>query len=260
MSKISSIWGMEPLKGFQIGVEFELESIQDTNASRLQERGISAVPDNSLRNSGVEFITTPTGDIPSVVDIHKTLLNDSNTVLYKKKAEACTERCSTHVHVNMTDLEEDTVDNLILLYYLLEPLFYHFVEPHRRHNIYCVPISWTSLPKHLKRLPIPTLHSKWSKYTGFNILPLTELGTIEFRHMEATYSTEKFRHWLEIIFNWYNYGCKNKLTLESLEDVNSIVNAVFPVEFLPKENLNSYLENQILDLKLAFIKPDNRWK
>lgn len=258
MADPNSLFGVTRRKGFYAGVEFEIESVKEVK-SYVHDCNINVTEDTSLRNYGMELITSPESNITTLAEYHKNIF-DGTFIAFHDRKEACSDRCSTHVHVNVSDLDEKWILNMTYLYYLMEPLFYRFVQSEREHNIYCVPLSWTVLPNYFERIGLEPLISKWTKYTGYNLRPIAEHGSIEFRHMEATLDNSKFKRWLEIIASWYNVGKTVKIDIETLDKLDWLVGQVFKPEELPDCPLNDYLNNSVLDLKIAFINPNHRWK
>lgn len=201
MSKIGAMLGISeksPAMHYRLfGLELEMEgySSLDSKIANLK----SVVEDNSLRNNGREFISEPI----KFNDACKFFSDVMHTkaVAWYDLDKRCTERGSIHVHVNVMNLEPWQVFNILRLYCLLEVGFFSAVADHRQNNIYCVPLSATNLPSRLCLIDddIYDLSEKWHKYTALNAKPVTKLGTIEFRHLQATDSTADFLNWLDII-------------------------------------------------------------
>lgn len=196
--------GIPGKTGFQAGIEYEIEAIQDWDdvpawaLHRIEK-------DGSLRNNGREFITNPLNyeqHLKFFKELHSTIKLD-----FKK--EPFSERTSIHVHVNCGDLSEEQTKALILCYALLEPVFFDFAGNARKHNIHCVPLSFTSLPGKYKK-DLVSLIGAWSKYTAFNIVPLGNQCTIEFRHLGGTNDYDRFVKWLDLIKTLYDFIDKNK--------------------------------------------------
>lgn len=179
-----------------IGIEVEVENITFDTRNILNTWQVTE--DGSLRNSGVEFITRP---IPAFVApaalqyLLKTFLNNDCSF---------SQRTSVHVHLNAQDMDMTQVSYITALYMVFEPFLYNFVGRGRRRNIYCVPLADTRLPRHQYENGL----RGWSKYTGLNLLPLGDHGTLEFRHMHGTTDVHKLCTWIDIITRLKAYVMK----------------------------------------------------
>lgn len=186
---------------FVCGCEFEIESVK----KHPEHPEIVVVEDHSLRNSGYEYKTRP-----NTYETTLTLFDYIHETISLGK-DPFSHRTSIHVHVNMLNMPVATVRQMVLAYALLEPLFFDFVGQEREHNIFCVPLSFTTMPNIYKK-DIIYMHGQWHKYTAFNILPLGQgknsdqgLGTIEFRHLYGTANKEVFQTWLTTLKEWYEW-------------------------------------------------------
>jgi hypothetical protein len=180
-----------------VGIEVEVENL------RLNQNPPSGIwiqeGDGSLRNNGAEWITRPIEARWAPYALRE-LLADSLT------QDCCfSPRTSTHVHVNCQDLDCSVVTDIVLLYACLEPLLYQYAGRGRIKNIYCVPIMDTSLLAYASSNTLDSETSNWSKYTGLNIVPIREKGTIEFRHMHGTFDHEKLSVWIRLITKLIDY-------------------------------------------------------
>lgn len=181
---------------FTCGCEFEIEDVK--GLGKLTSAQFIVEEDASLRNNGKEFKTHPNG-YTRTLELFKTL--HEQLVL---GPEPFTERTSTHVHVNVAHLTLCQTRQLVLTYALLEPVLFKFVGDKRANSIFCVPLNFTYLPGHYKN-DITTMHSKWHKYTAFNIRPLNHLGTVEFRHLYGTNNEAVFTTWLSTLKELYEF-------------------------------------------------------
>ena len=202
-------------KAFFAGMECEVEAVEDYRGQGLNAHGWNITEDGSLRNNGREFISTPMV-LDKLLQAFQLLHTKDPSVDRKNQYlflgdNPFSERTSIHVHVNCLDLTLDQVKAITMWYALFEPYFFKMVKPEREHNIHCVQLNQTSLPEHYKR-PFVSMVNKWSKYTALNLLPLKELGTIEFRHHHGTADFEEVSRWLNTIKNLWTYGKEVPLT------------------------------------------------
>jgi Putative amidoligase enzyme len=210
--------------------------------------------DGSLRNHGREFISNPFSRqqlLEIFAELHGVIEYITNS-----KERRFTHRTSIHVHINCLDLEPVQVKQIMLWYALFEPIFFKVAAPHRANNIHCVGLDQTVLSDYYKR-DLTYLHSKWSKYTALNLLPLSEYGTIEFRHLEGTDSVEKLNDWLTILENLWVFGKSTPIIKEKLTDTeiqiafSKIFGATQYRRFAPL--LSTLLTNSLFDLKLSLV-------
>ena len=250
----SSYGGVLDKDGFICGCEFEIESVK----THIDHPSIVVVEDHSLRNSGYEYKTRPSTyeETLELFDyLHKNL---------KVGPEPFSHRTSIHVHVNVRNLPVATVRQMVLTYALLEPLFFKFVGPEREHNIFCVPLSFTTMPSLYKK-DIKFMHGAWHKYTAFNILPLglgknseQGLGTIEFRHLYGTNKREVFQTWLLALKQLYDFFNKNR-DFDVAEALEKGTNAAeLAMDIVPAlaakstySEINKLCQDTVLDVKLS---------
>ena len=117
-----------------LGFEIELEGIHGGRWPQNIE-GWVRKDDGSLRN-GKEYIFAgpQSGDMA---------LN-SLRAMAAKMAEVGVDptfRCSTHVHMDVRDLNWDQYERTILLYMVFEDMFFDHCQPYRRHSNFCVPFQ-----------------------------------------------------------------------------------------------------------------------
>ena len=234
---------------FLAGTEYEIEAVLCHDHVGPP---FSIISDGSLRNTGYEYITSPLSYEGSL-EAFKYLF----TKLQYKKEVGHSERTSTHVHINVGSLTLKQCKQLILLYAALEPLFFNYVAPNRKDNIFCVPLSYTHLSKFYNKELSPLLEC-WHKYTAFNILPMREYGTMEFRHLQGTNDYETYHGWLTSLKNLFEFVRDNKdfNILEYLKSGKSVIEltSIVPIlkEKVASSNLQSLLYDSTLDVKLSY--------
>lgn len=175
-----------------VGIEVEVESF---TVNRNPNGGVWILKgDGSLRNNGVEFITVPIAAryAPAALD---------DLLGHSLSKDCCfSPRTSIHIHVDMQSFETHQVMDTVLLYTLLESLFYKYTGRGRIKNIYCVPVFDTAMLKgQAVRSHLGVTTDQWSKYAGLNLLRLKDLGTMEFRHMHGTFDAHKVSIWIRLI-------------------------------------------------------------
>ena len=238
---------------FICGMELEIEQVRDFNEHWMEENCVQVETDGSLRNDGREFLLCP-----ARLEQNLALFKELHKCAVDLGPEAFSQRTSTHVHVNVMYSELYQVKNLLLLYSIFEELFFNFVGEERKNNIHCVPLSYTHMSRYYGGA-IDLLRSRWHKYTAFNILPLNEKGTVEFRHLEGTKDHVRVEEWLKLIkLLWITAHTRSSLCGNDLMDITWLKEltaqimtpafcrqCVVPPTFVVEKNL--------IDVKLAFL-------
>lgn len=210
-----------------MGLEIETENCkhnQNRYMDMLTPLGWTVTVDGSLRGErAFEFISLPmqhTHLVPKLQEFFGlTGFTDQNY----------TDRCSVHVHVNCTNLTIDQLSTFCLVYSIFEEVLFEFVGNNRDSNIYCIPWNQcrynqklvTNLQEHLNVVP-----RQWQKYTAVNLVPLSNIGTVEFRHMHGTANVGKLTQWLSVIGALFEYSVTNNFNdvFETVKMINTISN------------------------------------
>jgi hypothetical protein len=236
------------------GAELEIESIRDFSSSWLADHGINVENDGSLRNGGKEFLLPPSTCKDLLI-----LFKGIHSGILVKGRDPYSVRTSTHIHVNCLYSTPQQVKNLLLLYSIFEPLAFSYVGEERMNNIHCVPLNFTTIPNKYG-LRLTQQVERWHKYTAFNLLPLRELGTVEFRHLGGTDDPEIFGTWLKFIETLWNVVHKEisdlgKNLLLDLKVLRSVQERLMTPDFirLCSTKPDFVLENNLLDVKLAYL-------
>jgi hypothetical protein len=238
-----------------IGIEVEVENAAE---SAVPRSGVWTVnTDGSLRNGGREFITNPIQASAAPFALRELL---GKTL---QKTVCFSPRTSIHVHVNCTEYTFEQVKNISLMYGLLEHLFYKFVAKGRRKNIYCVPISETNLWQHFNQATLSSNISAWRKYTGYNLRPLSEIGTVEFRQMHGTFDYGKVSIWIRLITKLVEYAasldtksCREQIAeFGPATDIPAFLQKIFGADaaYLKYSSFNEDFKFTTNTLRLAFV-------
>lgn len=136
--------------------------------------------------------------------------------------------CGLHVHVDVSDYEEEDVGRLIMYWLQIEKIFMYALPSSRHNNIYCRPLSFSidnwvanyfykSLGnKFVARLfkpkndPISMTNSKRTTMNINNFYQAYDLGsnirkTIEFRCPEGTLQGDDAKAWIFLFVNFIDY-------------------------------------------------------
>lgn len=264
MSRIRDIWDIlwpnndikSMSKGFIAGAELEIEGVIEVVSGGYQHH-CKITEDHSLRNGGREFITHPFSRDRLIEAFN--WIHESKGVIYEQENKF-SERTSTHVHVNITNLKLEQAKNMMLIYALFEPVFFTFVGESRKHNIYCVPLSHTFLPSKYC-LDFPGLVQSWHKYTALNLAPAKKIGTMEFRHLYGTDDPVVFTNWIDILKALYDFVESNPNfdIKEAVEQPKKLFDKIFDKTALHELwglTSNEELFNATLDVKMAFLEGD----
>jgi len=161
------------------------------------------------------------------------------------------------------------------LYLCFESLLYKFAANNRDKSIFCVPLSHAGYVRNLRELfnysktnrpYFSDIFKRWHKYTGFNLHPIQELGTIEFRHLSGTDDVSHISKWISLIL-----ALKETALVYKKEELFNIVaelntNSEYfifasnvlkdALQYLPNDiDFQSTMENDISHIKECF-SPD----
>ena len=244
-----------------IGIEVEAENIiyMDPN---ITLGWWSIHDDSSLRNNGKEFKSFPMScqyAFPALEFLFKYL--NSNIDFSK--------RTSIHIHVNMRGLTISQLASIFITYVAVENLLFKFAGLHRRSNIYCVPISETDLldsqPSDWEGI-LANLGNTWHKYSALNLLPLINMGTIEFRHLPGVSDVNKICQWVSLIVNLKLIGQKtaykdllNQITnLNTNSEYTQFVEYIFGIDsiLLDMSNVKGLMQEPVKLLKMSMLNND----
>lgn len=212
LSKYEGLYGKLPCRAptTYIGVEIELEKV--SNQVEFVPSSFNMLDDGSLKEQGKEFVTVP---------IKFQYLEQELIRLNKSlKKFSLSSRCSVHVHMNARDFTLEELEVFIMLYCIFEKSLFN-LSGNRWKNNFCVPLYsyYSAVSKFLARIHIKDVSSiSWYKYFALNLSPIFggeskhKLGTIEFRHMEATMDVER-------IINWINFIVSLKISAKNIKKI-----------------------------------------
>ena len=176
----------ELISASRLGVEVELEGFSQQDYAKCGKmRYWDIKEDQSLRNGGVEFVTSGGYGGSSLVSAFEELEAKLKEIEYNASW-----RCSTHMHINMLDCSLEQCLKTILAYMCVEPILFDFCDPCRRYSNFCVQLSTSGA---VTRDMISGISPRTfgcatgNKYMALNVLPLHNhnLGTLEFRGSHA---------------------------------------------------------------------------
>lgn len=194
-----------PLPLELMGVELEYENVVHnfrTPAPELWTR----VNDGSLRNNGQEFIFSEPLYGTGITDA---LFNMACYLDAHPNIEI-TDRCSVHVHINVSDMSVEELLRFIVLYLVFERSIIKYHGGTRENNIFCIPffkapaalVNITHLFDNLGGSHPESVRQAieyFDKYYALNIGAAITHGSLEFRHMPGCKDMSKVYDWLCMI-------------------------------------------------------------
>lgn len=199
-----------------VGLEVELEGLGNITPSTLRtisDTGLwRIVDDHSLRDGGREFIMMEEGtsqplrggDIITALKVFSKFIDKQTKDTGEPSTSA---RTSTHVHIDVRDLEVSELKRFILLYYTFEDILFKWASADRRSSPYCRPAS--DHPDIIHRAatfldrsgPNSLDPNVGNKYDALNYLAILEHGTIEVRMLDACWDYDRLRDWINLLLS-----------------------------------------------------------
>lgn len=251
------------------GVELEIENCnEDWNTA-----GFKVVTDGSLRNGGLEFVSSPM-TYSNMAYALETFFNKNKPVEIKDDHHNTTDdsnysdRTSIHVHTNVNDLTLKQLMGLCLIYEVFEKLLFTYIGNDRDKNIFCVPwsettLTYSALPE-LIGVNGAGVIKNWEKYTALNLIPVSTQGSIEWRHMHGTADLQFILTWLRLIGHIYKYIQNtdieeiksNFLGMNTTSAYDHLLDRVFSYDAdkLRTHNYRFMLEEGVLEMKYAMLE------
>lgn len=183
---------------FGLEIEIEGNNFPDIRDSRIWKGD----KDGSLRGENREYILKKPADEAGV----KAALMELNKAFDEAKTvKEFSFRTSVHVHVNVQDMTKNEIARFLYLSHLLEAPLVHFSGAHREGNRFC--LRATDAPQQYENLETMLFNKSFNyvpdiqqaKYAAINLVPIKELGSVEFRSMRGTCDTDLIMEWIGII-------------------------------------------------------------
>lgn len=180
------------MNGCNVGVELEVENYGGYNPPNAWK----VVGEAMLRN-GAEFVLKePLSDAKlkkAIIDMCEGLTT-----------ETFTQRCSTHIHVDVRGLSHLERMKFITTYTIFEPLLLSLINPERVGNVFCLPICHSEglegalIKLSTNDLAFDDIYMEDYKYGAMNIASVNNLGSLEFRALHGTGSAKEILNWIEL--------------------------------------------------------------
>lgn len=260
MAKIINLFDVVPVKGM-FGLEHEVEGRGLTMV--LNERWLTK-HDGSLRgnypDAAAEFVLAQPLNLNEAVAAVQWL----NKYQKERGGEyRFSYRTSTHVHLNVQQMDEVQLLALAMTYYLLEPAIIHLCGDVRVNNRFCLrmidadeisELFRNIIVKGLKHLN--DVAEGEIKYSALNFASLRRFGSVEFRSLGGTLDPHLVEAWLTLIKRIYDYSQKKTLVKVYNEAVEGgykkFVTAVIGdmIEYLPADSEDNF--NHTLSITMDF--------
>jgi Putative amidoligase enzyme len=211
-----------------IGIEIELESLTPlpsrvAYSSPTTSAAWIAIHDGSLRGDhSREFIVSA----PVLLDELEPGLNYLFTAIRDFGSTIqLTNRCSTHVHLNVQNKKVNTVSSFMTLYGIYEQVLLAWCGEERKNNSFCLSFAncsdtleaWVDFIKTSKHPTDSAL-----KYSSFNILPVFTKGSVEIRSGKASDNPIDPYNWARLLHYMLKYCERNfKTPLDVIEKINA---------------------------------------
>jgi hypothetical protein len=132
-------------------------------------------------------------------------------------------RTGLHVHIDVRNLEANELLTMFVYYALFEPVIFQWVGDRREGSIFCMPLYKAEgvLPQIIDAISAPagvmkSVAAKIDRYAAFNLNSLSKFGTVEFRHMQTTFNTDRVIKWINICQSFKKYAKNNPLKPDEL--------------------------------------------
>ena len=246
-----------------VGLEIETE----TERSYKYVDGLTnywrTEPDGSLRNNGVEFIFRRPLAFGS--DTYNTAMElfseQAKTTKFLKSTYT-----SVHVHLNMQPKTLVQIMNFIALYQLFEEVLAEYCGNSRNGNLFCLKTSNAeSLYRTVNEIAqaihggqgqdyVARLDNNRMKYSGLNLVPLRNFGSLEVRTHPGCTNVELINRWVGILHQLYTMADKfanpvdivDRLLNKSVSK-KAFADSIFKdyAKFLPLSDLNAKMVDGI---------------
>lgn len=211
--------------GLEIEVEGSLKAIADVHA---QPKYWTSKQEGSLRG-GVEYVLyspVPMRRLPDALD-------EIGKVFEKCPKIVRSIRCSTHMHVNVSDLTIQQIYNVIGYYYLIEDILVNTQGPIRKGNLFCLRMSDAeflaeALIDSAQMINDPSrgfcltrFDAHNFKYGALNLAAPTKFGSLEFRFLRPMTDKADLGFWSGVFYTLV-HEAKNISLEESLRKAEEL--------------------------------------
>lgn len=247
-----------------VGIELEIEGV-----SYLEVPYWNCTEDGSLRD-GCELVCSE----PYSGEMLYTAIETLSEAVGNSRAQG-TWRCSTHVHLDVRDCDDNLVKKIILAWAFYEKMMFKCSGFHRYRSNFCpafavVQAQLINASQSFNNTGERFFHhliGNWDKYTSLNLLPLSQFGSVEFRVSEPKWKRTNLINLVNRYLVLKKLAVENS-TLDDQQFVNFLRTAGFTpmMDYLPldyavdQSDLDDgyVLANDILHVRHAEVNVVNR--
>ena len=192
-----------------VGIELEIEGVglptpstfpKDTRCESTGARWVGH-NDGSLRGESLEYVL----DRPASITGAEKLVRDLFALFREKDTRlTLSNRCSTHIHLNVSNWKVHQLSSFFALWAAVEPALIDWCGLERKSNHFCLGIedttavldSWATFLE-TGRMDFPN----GQKYTALNPLHLFDFGSLEVRCGRAPESADDVINWMKVLWS-----------------------------------------------------------
>lgn len=227
---------------YGVEVEVEYNNIMGFNIPNALADFWSAVNDGSLRTYGKtgdyahEFrYTKPLNILTSAIAVKKLcqVINSKASEIYNSG------RTSTHVHVNICNINMLQIMNLITLSIIFDELLVSQHHPFRKGNLFALRFIDAEWPiRHLvANVNRPSFRhfstGNTFRYASVNLTSIARFGTIEYRSLDGELDATRINNWVFCLHQLKKLATGYKNPREIVENFNQVGPVAFMREHIP---------------------------
>lgn len=238
-----------------IGVEFEYEGLDSGvvhgSLDNIKSKHLNVVNDYSLKISGCEILfkkaKNGTHIIEAMDELNKLLAYMKKTTSHAPYIDG--NRCSTHIHINITDLSLDELYRFLLFAYFCEGALMDTCAGDRRNNVFTIGIDKLDDYKVvLGAVQKGSLQftKDHGKYRAIGLNSMYSIGSLEFRMFNATTDTDQVLDWINFIQEIKHIAVKNENIMDAIIGVmnsspDDVMKSLFSRQITLSEESRSYM-------------------
>jgi len=237
-----------------VGVEIELEGVlMGKPISSLIAPKYWKVEDEGSIREGAELIfSSPLqgSQIVSAMSSFRDFLDNFNS--YTNRFPVISDRCSLHVHVDVSDMELQQIHTMTILYGIYEKVFFQLLNPSRYNLNYCIPIVSSNFGTVFNKIAkssisdyLVNIEVMCDKYSNLNYKSILKFGSLEFRGHPGTLNPNEIIDWINILLSIKKWSIGNTLDQLKVKELNAslLTKEVFEKNYLQIMTTNFFQEN-----------------
>lgn len=194
----------------KVGIEVECENVVD-HIVVPQWKAVG----EAMLHGGVEYVLRKplAGE-----DLEKAITN----LFSKFTTEKFSQRCSTHVHIDVSDMSRVQLFNFITLYTMFEHVMLTKIDKDRVGNLFCLPVFDSIEVQEMlylcatKQEELRHINFDDFKYCSMNLGSIGKLGSLEFRALHGTKDVEELMNWVNFHVKLKEYAMVDNMDPEKL--------------------------------------------